>query len=136
MRVFVAGASGALGVQLVPQLMSAGHEVVAMTRTESKQDGLRALGAQPVVADALDRDAVARVVGEAQPDVIVHQLTALSGRMGLRGRRKGAGPHVQVQGLQRGVRIPDPCRDACREGRPPPRVHQCLEPGRFPADDA
>jgi nucleoside-diphosphate-sugar epimerase len=87
MRVFVAGASGALGVQLVPQLVSAGHEVVAMTRTESKQDGLRDLGAQPVVADALDRDAVARVVGEAQPDVIVHQLTALSGRMGLRDAR-------------------------------------------------
>jgi nucleoside-diphosphate-sugar epimerase len=87
MRVFVAGASGALGVQLVPELVSAGHEVVAMTRTASKQDGLRALGAQPVVADALDRDAVARVVGEAQPDVIVHELTALSGKMGLRDAR-------------------------------------------------
>jgi nucleoside-diphosphate-sugar epimerase len=87
MRVFVAGASGALGVQLVPELVSPGHEVVAMTRTASKQDGLRALGAQPVVADALDRDAVARVVGEAQPDVIVHELTALSGKMGLRDAR-------------------------------------------------
>ncbi|HEY6414986.1 MAG TPA: NAD(P)-dependent oxidoreductase [Acidimicrobiales bacterium] len=79
MKVFVAGASGARGVQLVPQLVAAGHQVVAMTRTASKQDGLRALGALPVVADALDADAVAGVVGEAEPEVIVHQLTALSG---------------------------------------------------------
>jgi nucleoside-diphosphate-sugar epimerase len=87
MKVFVAGASGALGVQLVPKLVAAGHEVVAMTRTASKQDGLRALGARPVVADALDPDAVASVVGEAEPEVIVHQLTALSGKMSIRDAR-------------------------------------------------
>jgi 2-alkyl-3-oxoalkanoate reductase len=87
MKVFVAGASGALGVQLVPKLVAAGHEVVAMTRTASKQDGLRALGARPVVADALDPDAVAEVVGKAEPEVIVHQLTALSGKMSLRDAR-------------------------------------------------
>jgi len=87
MKVFVAGATGALGAQLVPQLVAAGHEVVGMTRTPSKQDGLRALGARPVVADALDPDAVARVVGEAEPEVIVHQLTALSGKMSLREAR-------------------------------------------------
>jgi nucleoside-diphosphate-sugar epimerase len=87
MRVFVAGASGALGAQLVPQLVAAGHQVVGMTRTASKQDGLRALGARPVVADALDPEAVASVVGEAEPDVIVHQLTALSGNMSLRDAR-------------------------------------------------
>ena len=81
MKVFVAGASGALGGELVPELVAAGHEVVAMTRTASKQDGLRELGARPVIADALDPDAVARVVGEAEPEVIVHQLTALSGTM-------------------------------------------------------
>jgi 2-alkyl-3-oxoalkanoate reductase len=79
MKVFIAGASGALGVQLVPDLVAEGHQVVAMTKTASKQDELRALGARPVVADALDADAVARVVGEAEPEVIVHQLTALSG---------------------------------------------------------
>jgi nucleoside-diphosphate-sugar epimerase len=87
MKVFVAGASGALGAQLVPMLVAAGHEVVAMTRTASKQDGLRALGARPVVADALDPDAVASVVGEAEPEVIVHQLTALSGKMSIRDAR-------------------------------------------------
>jgi nucleoside-diphosphate-sugar epimerase len=87
MKVFVAGASGALGMQLVPDLVAAGHEVVAMTRTASKQDGLRALGARPVVADALDPDAVASVVGTAEPEVIVHQLTALSGPLRARDLR-------------------------------------------------
>jgi 2-alkyl-3-oxoalkanoate reductase len=87
MKVFVAGASGALGAQLVPELVAAGHQVVAMTKTASKQDALRALGAQPVVADALDPDAVAGVVGEAEPEVIVHQLTALSGPMKARDMR-------------------------------------------------
>lgn len=87
MKVFVAGATGALGRQLVPQLVARGHEVVGMTRTASKQDELRALGARPVVADALDPDAVARVVAEAEPEVIVHQLTALSGPMSMRDAR-------------------------------------------------
>jgi nucleoside-diphosphate-sugar epimerase len=84
MRVFVAGATGALGRQLVPQLVGAGHEVVGMTRTASKQEALRAMGARPMVADALDPDAVARAVAEAEPEVIVHQLTALSGQLDLR----------------------------------------------------
>jgi 2-alkyl-3-oxoalkanoate reductase len=84
MKVFVAGATGALGRQLVPQLVARGHEVVGMTRTASKQDGLRALGARPVVADALDPDAVARAVASAEPEVIVHELTALSASMSIR----------------------------------------------------
>ena len=67
MRVFVAGATGALGRQLVPGLVAAGHEVVGMTRTAAKQEALGAMGARPVVADALDPDAVARVVAEAEP---------------------------------------------------------------------
>jgi nucleoside-diphosphate-sugar epimerase len=77
MKVFVAGATGALGRPLVKLLVERGHEVTGMTRSESKQDLLRALGARPVVADALDPDAVARAVAEADPDVIVHQLTAI-----------------------------------------------------------
>jgi nucleoside-diphosphate-sugar epimerase len=84
MKVFVAGATGALGRVLVPQLVAAGHEVTGLTRTPSKQDLLRGLGARPVVADALDPDAVARAVAEAEPEVIVHQLTALSGSLDLR----------------------------------------------------
>jgi nucleoside-diphosphate-sugar epimerase len=76
MRVFVAGATGAIGKQLVPRLVAAGHEVHGMTRRESKQAMLRELGAVPVVADALDGDQVAEAVRRARPDVIVHQATA------------------------------------------------------------
>src|ERR687883_1573480 len=77
MRVFVAGATGAIGKQLVPRLVEAGHEVHGMTRSESKQAMLHELGALPVVADPLDPDQVAEAVGRARPDVIVHQLTAI-----------------------------------------------------------
>jgi nucleoside-diphosphate-sugar epimerase len=77
MRVFVAGATGAIGKQLVPRLVAAGHEVMGMTRSESKQAMLSELGATPVVADALDPDQVAVAVARAMPDVIVHQLTAI-----------------------------------------------------------
>ena len=76
MRVFVVGATGAIGRQLVPRLVEAGHEVHGMTRSESKQAMLRELGAVPAVADALDPDQVAQAVGRARPDVIVQQLTA------------------------------------------------------------
>jgi nucleoside-diphosphate-sugar epimerase len=77
MRVFVAGATGAIGKQLVPRLVAEGHEVHGMTRSQSKQALLSELGAVPVVADALDPDQVAEAVGRARPDVIVHQLTAI-----------------------------------------------------------
>jgi nucleoside-diphosphate-sugar epimerase len=77
MRVFVAGATGAIGRQLVPRLVAAGHEVHGMTRSESKQATLSELGAVPVVADALDPDQVAEAVGGVRPDVIVHELTAI-----------------------------------------------------------
>jgi len=87
MKVFVAGATGVLGRSLVPQLVARGHEVVGMTRSASKQDLVRSLGARPVVADALDPDAVAQVVASAEPEVIVHQLTALSGVMSAKDMR-------------------------------------------------
>src|SRR5918911_705762 len=77
MRVLVAGATGAIGKQLVPRLVAAGHEVVGMTRSESKRALVRELGAEPVVADALDPDQVAEAVARARPEVIVHQLTAI-----------------------------------------------------------
>jgi nucleoside-diphosphate-sugar epimerase len=77
MRVLLAGATGAIGKQLVPRLVKAGHEVHGMTRSESKQAMLSELGAVAVVTDALEPDQVARAVGRAMPDVIVHQLTAI-----------------------------------------------------------
>jgi nucleoside-diphosphate-sugar epimerase len=88
MKVFVAGATGAIGRQLVPQLVARGHEVVGMTRSAAKQDLVRSLGARPVVADALDPDAVAQAVASAEPEVIVHELTALSGKLSMRDARR------------------------------------------------
>jgi len=87
MTVFVAGATGVLGRELVPQLVARGHEVVGMTRSASKRDLVRSLGARPVVADALDPDAVAEAVASAEPEVIVHQLTALSEPITMRDAR-------------------------------------------------
>jgi nucleoside-diphosphate-sugar epimerase len=77
MRVFVAGATGAIGRHLVPRLVAAGHEVHGMTRHESNKAMLDELGAVPVVADALDPEQVAEAVARAKPEVIVHQLTAI-----------------------------------------------------------
>jgi nucleoside-diphosphate-sugar epimerase len=84
MRVFVAGATGAVGRRLVPLLRALGHEVVAMTRDPAGLGALRAAGAEPVVADALDRDAIVCAVVAARPDAVVHQLTALAGVRSLR----------------------------------------------------
>ena len=84
MKVFVAGATGAIGRELVPMLVRDGCEVTGMTRTESKRDLLGTLGAKPVVADALDPEAVGRAVSEAEPDVIVHQLTAIPPSINIR----------------------------------------------------
>jgi nucleoside-diphosphate-sugar epimerase len=81
MKVFLAGASGALGRQLVPRLVADGHEVVGMTRSESKQEMVRGLGARPVVADALDAEQVSRAVAEAEPEVVLHELTAIPGNL-------------------------------------------------------
>jgi nucleoside-diphosphate-sugar epimerase len=78
MRVFVAGATGAIGKQLVPRLVQADHEVTGMTHKEANRALLEELGATPVLADALDPDQVAEAVGRAKPEVIVHQLTAIS----------------------------------------------------------
>lgn len=79
MKVFVAGATGAIGKCLVPQLIASGYDVIAMTRSPERTDALRAAGAKPVVADALDRDAVRRAVLHAEPEVVIHEATALTG---------------------------------------------------------
>jgi nucleoside-diphosphate-sugar epimerase len=84
MKVFVAGATGVVGRQLVPLLVRRGHAVVGMTRTESKRDLLARLGAKVVVADALDPELVGRAVSEAEPEVIVHELTAIPASFNMR----------------------------------------------------
>jgi nucleoside-diphosphate-sugar epimerase len=84
MRVFVTGATGALGRHLVPGLVAAGHEVTATTRTPGKVAQLREAGAEPVIVDGLDREAVIAAVQAAAPEVVVHQMTALAGMRSLR----------------------------------------------------
>jgi nucleoside-diphosphate-sugar epimerase len=90
MKIFVAGASGAIGSHLVAQLVARGHEVVGTTRSAAKTGALRALGAEPVIVDALDPDSVAEVVAKAEPEVIVHQLSALNGPMKMRNVKRMA----------------------------------------------
>jgi nucleoside-diphosphate-sugar epimerase len=84
MRVFVTGATGALGRHLVPGLVAAGHQVTATTRTPGKVARLRDAGAEPVVLDGLDREAVIAAVRAAAPEVIVHEMTALADMRSLR----------------------------------------------------
>jgi nucleoside-diphosphate-sugar epimerase len=84
MRVFVAGATGAIGVRLVPQLIARGHQVTATTRSGTKLPLLRGLGADLVIVDGLNRASVTDAVRAARPDVIVHQMTALTGKADLK----------------------------------------------------
>jgi nucleoside-diphosphate-sugar epimerase len=84
MRVFLAGATGAIGRPLVPQLVARGHHVTATTRSPDKLEQLRSLGAQAVVVDGLDAAAVGEAVARAEPDAIVHEMTALGGKPDLR----------------------------------------------------
>jgi nucleoside-diphosphate-sugar epimerase len=78
MKVFVAGASGAIGSRLVPQLIDRGHEVIGTSRSRGNAERLRALGAEPIKLDLLDAHAVRKAVLETEPDAIVHQATALA----------------------------------------------------------
>jgi hypothetical protein len=130
MKVLVAGATGAIGRHLVAQLVGRGHEVVGTTRSADRTETLRALGAEPVIMDVLDPDAVANAVAKAEPDVIVHQATALNAPVSMRNvkrmaalsahRRRGLGHGRghrtrQVRDLQReaqtrarlGAAVPD-----------------------------
>lgn len=77
MRIFVAGATGVIGIRLLPLLISAGHTVAGMTRSPDKAGQLRALGAEPVVCDVFDAPALAAAVTSFAPDLVMHQLTDL-----------------------------------------------------------
>ena len=80
MRIFLAGASGVVGVRLIPLLVAGGHTVAGMTRSPAKAHMLGELGAESVVCDVFDADALTRAVTEFGPDVVVHQLTDLPDR--------------------------------------------------------
>jgi nucleoside-diphosphate-sugar epimerase len=77
MNIFVAGGSGTIGIPLVRSLVAAGHQVTALTRSTSKHDELRSLGASVAIADALNREALIAAVQAAHPTHVIHQLTAL-----------------------------------------------------------
>jgi nucleoside-diphosphate-sugar epimerase len=81
MRIFVAGAAGAIGRRLVPALLSAGHQVIGMTRSAPRADEIRAMGAEPVVSDALNPAALSAALNEARPQVVINQLTAIPPRL-------------------------------------------------------
>jgi nucleoside-diphosphate-sugar epimerase len=81
MHVYVAGGTGAVGRRLIPQLVGRGHRVTATTRDPGKAAGLEALGAEAVVVDGLDSAAVGESVAKAEPDAVVHQMSALSGKL-------------------------------------------------------
>jgi nucleoside-diphosphate-sugar epimerase len=84
MRVLVVGATGVIGRQLVPQLIAAGDQVSGTTRSPAKVDALRAAGAAPFVVDGLDATAVGEAVAKAEPEVIVHEMTAIPPAINLR----------------------------------------------------
>jgi nucleoside-diphosphate-sugar epimerase len=77
MRVFLAGATGAIGRRLVPQLVEAGHEVTAVTRSEKKLDNLYELGTEPILCDVFDAERLGSVVAQAEPEAVINQLTDL-----------------------------------------------------------
>lgn len=97
MKIFLAGATGVLGRRLVPLLVGRGHEVTGMTRRPAKRALLEQLGARPVVADALDAEAVGRAISEAEPDVVVHQLTDLSELKSIRNFRRSFAGNARLR---------------------------------------
>ena len=97
-RIFLAGATGAIGQRLVPLLRAAGHHVAGTTRFEAKAATLRALGAEPVVVDVFDADALKQAVLAAKPDIVIHQLTDLP---------PGLDPTKMADALVRNARIRD-----------------------------
>ena len=100
MRTFLAGASGVLGRRLVPLLVAEGHEVVGMTRSPDKVELLMGLGAEPVVCDVFDAAALARVVADARPDVVLHELTDLPDDAALIAARPGANARMRREGTR------------------------------------
>jgi nucleoside-diphosphate-sugar epimerase len=103
-KVFVAGATGALGRPLVRRLVAGGHEVIGLTRSAQKRPLLESLGARPVVADALDADALSRAVRNAQPTHVVHLLTALPAEGPIRAAHLRATNEVRTRGTENLIR--------------------------------
>jgi nucleoside-diphosphate-sugar epimerase len=84
MHVYIAGGTGAIGRRLIPQLVARGHRVTSTTRDVRKIELIEGLGAEAAVVDALDSAAVGESVAKAEPDAVVHQLTALAGKISVK----------------------------------------------------
>jgi len=100
MKVFLAGASGALGRRLTPALLEAGHQVTGMTRSQESAERIRESGAEAVVCDVFDREQLTEVVGQAAPTVIVHQLTALPAAFDVRKIDYGPTSRLRTEGTR------------------------------------
>ncbi|HVY96291.1 MAG TPA: NAD(P)-dependent oxidoreductase, partial [Solirubrobacterales bacterium] len=100
MRVFVAGASGAIGTPLVRRLVAGGHEVTGMTRREERAERLRAGGAEAVVCDVYDAERLSEVVAAARPEAVVHLLTALPPKFSPRSDYLAATNRVRTEGTR------------------------------------
>ncbi len=111
MRIFVAGASGAIGTRLVPQLVNRGHQVIGTSRSAERAERLRALGAEPIALDLLDPRAVRKAVLETKPEAIVHQATALADLRFSRNFDRSFAPTNQLR-----TKGTDALLDAAREG--------------------
>jgi nucleoside-diphosphate-sugar epimerase len=127
MRIFVAGAGGVIGRRLVPLLVGRGHAVTALTRRPERAAGLRALGAEPVVADAYDAAALAAAVSAARPEVVVHQLTDLAAA------DTAANARLRIHGTGNLV---DAARAAGVRQIVTQSVAWAYQPGPAPADEA
>jgi NAD(P)-dependent dehydrogenase (short-subunit alcohol dehydrogenase family) len=100
MRIFLAGATGVIGVRLVPLMLAEGHTVAAMTRTAEKVDGLRAAGVTPVLCDLFDRTSLIAAVKDFRPDVVAHQVTDLPDDIGKLAEFLAATGRTRSEGTQ------------------------------------
>jgi nucleoside-diphosphate-sugar epimerase len=100
MRIFLAGASGVIGIRLLPLLVADGHRVAAMTRSPDKAGRLRSLGAEPVVCDVFDADELSRAVGAFAPEMLMHQLTDLPDRLEQLGQYAARNDRMRTEGTR------------------------------------
>ncbi len=100
MRIFLAGASGVIGQRLIPRLVQAGHVVGGMTRSPSKMELLSQLGAEPILCDVFDREALIQAVRDFKPDVILNELTDLPDDVAKIGEHAGLNARIRTEGNQ------------------------------------
>jgi UDP-glucose 4-epimerase len=100
MRIFLAGATGVIGIRLLPLLVEAGHLVAGMTRSRDKVAQLRTLGAEPVVCDVFDTDSLAEAVAAFGPDAVIHQLTDLPDRLDELDRQASRNDRMRTEGTR------------------------------------